>query len=169
MGFATWTTLSPTDAVSYYNNPINLGVNVNFNDPSYYDTSAYIDLPAGRWFIKVTLVATGDYTGALNGLVKLSVSFSESTGNNPPISTDLETGSINGICWPNQEIGNAGPYTLLRGTMIINNKTTATKRYHLVVGNTESNYPSTAGPLSYLGGGSYVRGENNVIAFRIPN
>lgn len=142
-----------------------LGAGVTLNlytagaNNTFYDTKSYIDLPVGRWMVYVVMrmpvVKSTD-----NLSYWLRTSFSDSNSSLSPSSYIVGSNLISGLSW----FDNKG---IVYGFIIINNTTTASKRFYYVAGRTDNVTGSTArSGYTMLYGGS-ADTENNIVAFQL--
>lgn len=164
--------VSNSDGVGSWSNVVNgnsvrgvLGAGATVNlysagvNNSFYDTKSYIDLPVGRWIVYVVMrmpvVKTTD-----NLPYWLRTSFSDTSSNLLPSSYIVGSNLISGLSW----FDNKG---IVYGFIIINNTTTATKRFYYIAGRTENVSDSTTrSSYTMLYGGSGDT-ENNIVAFQL--
>ncbi|MDR3023081.1 hypothetical protein [Chryseobacterium sp.] len=157
-GVATW---KPVVLAHNYATLSATGVNVPSNAANLY-TGTFIDLPVGKWQVSVTmLMSKGSgpitYTGG-NESWWIRTSFSDSS-TTLALSPDIISTSklVSGLLPP------VAPYSLMNGTITINNTSGATKRYYYYVDNMSVN--NATGSVYYFG--SSIWGENSIVYDRI--
>ena len=171
-GVGTWKPVAATRLVG----TIGAGVDVPFVTTVgvYYKTGSYIDLPSGKWEVRVTMlmpVDEGKMTA--NDWVWLKTTFSTvdaATIVESQISSDIEGASLvsNLFFGPKSETDDPKFY-MMNGSVIINNTSTASKRYYYYAGNTDSQeYTPGSGKATkfYLFGGS-IWAENSITALKV--
>jgi len=169
-GFATW---KPVTVVRV-EGVLGGGVNVPFAASNFLNTGSYVDLAPGKWEISVSMlmpVVTG--TMASSDWLWLKTTFSE-----------LNAATIAGNQYTSDFVGSvflasglfAGPktgannpkYSMLSGTLIINNTSASTKRYNYYAGLTVQEYTTGTGKSTefrLFGGNNW--GENTITATRL--
>lgn len=154
-GLATWKQLGVAPAVQgYLNRATTLQLNYSYAS-GYLSTGCYIDLPPGKWIVNVVMLITNIGSGQARPVESVWVRSTFADQGLLTISPDIEGSPlISGLCWKNT-------YSLLQGFIIINNNTSAAKRYDYIMGGTENN-GSTTGYLNRPGGGW---NEDNIVAY----
>lgn len=108
-----------------------VGVNIPSTATIYYNTNSYIDLPPGRWLVTSTtlLYASGTASITIEDKQWIHAFFTESTAaSGVGISPDVEgTQRMAGLI-------TKSTYSILNGNCVINNATSATKKYYFAVG-----------------------------------
>ena len=180
-GVGTWKPVAATRLVG----TLGAGVDVPFKTTGgvYRKTDSYIDLPPGRWEVRVTMLMPvgglwtdpfpGGGTMTVNDWVWLKTTFS--TLNQPTIvdsniSSDIEGASlVSNLFFGPKSVSSEPKFLMLNGSVIINNTSTASKRYYYYAGNTDSQeYTTGSGKATkfYLFGGSNW-GENSITALKV--
>ena len=149
----------------------------------YRKTGSYIDLPPGKWEVKVTMLMPvggvssdplpGGGTMTVNDWVWLKTTFSTvdaATIVGSQISSDIEGANlVSNLFFGPKLVPDEPKFNMLNGSVIINNTTTATKRYYYYAGNTDSQeYTPGSGKATkfYLFGG-WNWGENSIVAMKV--
>lgn len=149
----------------------------------YRKTGSYIDLPSGKWEVRVTMLMPvgGVSSGALpgggtmtaNDWVWLKTTFS--TVDTPTIvesqrSSDIEGPSlVSNLFFGPKSVSDEPKFNMMNGSVIINNTSTASKRYYYYAGNTDSQeYTTGSGKATkfYVFGG-WNWGENSITAMKV--
>ena len=133
------------------------GVNVPYNTATYLNTGTTITLPPGKYAVFVSmLMSTGAATPSNSSFWVRSTfgDLSTSTSASPDIvGSNLASG---GLVGPAQ-------FSLVVGTIIINNTTGANKTYYYLVGNALA----TNNTSSLANFGGTANAENNIVAFQV--
>jgi hypothetical protein len=155
-GVGTWQDVSINNVIG----TLGPGVNIPHTTTNFLQTGSYIDLPAGKFAVSVTMLLSPVTITPNNSTLWLRSTFSDSNAPNPTFSPDIVGVSryCSGLA-PGTTI-----YAPLSGTIIINNTSGATKRYYYVAGSVDS-WNLTATTLSLFGGNNW--NENTIIAYRI--
>ena len=171
-GVGTWKPVAVTRIVSI----LGAGIDVPLVTTGgvYRKTGSYIDLPSGKWEVKVTMLMTVDGgTMTVNDWVWLKTTFSTvdaPTIVGSQISSDLEGASlVSNLFFGPKSLSNDPKFNMLNGSVIINNTSTASKRYYYYAGNTDSQeYTTGSGKATkfYLFGGSNWA-ENSITALKV--
>ena len=177
-GVGTWKPVAATRIVG----TLGAGVDVPFKTTGgvYRKTGSYIDLPPGKWEVRVTMLmpvggvgTDGGGTMSVNDWVWLKTTFSTET--TPTIVETQASGDIvGGLLVSNlfsgpKSVSSEPKFNMLYGSVIINNTSTASKRYYYYAGNTDSQeYTTGSGKATkfYLFGGSNW-GENSITALKV--
>ena len=176
-GEGTWKPVAATRIVG----TLGAGVDVPFKtiDAKYQKTGSYIELPPGRWEVRVTMLmpvggvlSDGGGTMTVNDWVWLKTTFSTvnaTTIVESQTSSDIEGALlVSNLFFGPKLVSGEPKFNMLNGSVIINNTTTATKRYYYYAGNTDSQ-EYTAGPGKatkfYLFGGYW--GEDSIVAMKV--
>lgn len=162
-GNAIWKELSLNRIIGVKSSGVNLSLVPN---ATYYQTGCYIDLPTGKWEVKVNMVLS--YTGGTltsNDWAWVRTSFSDSNGANPAFTPDFIGGfRVSGLYQgpASTPIKNA----MLNGRVVINNTSGATKRYYYIAGEIAT---SSMGTLNgyFSAFGDNTTGENMITAVSI--
>lgn len=164
-GLATWMTLVYSDAISYVKPTVcpNLAVPTT----NYYQTNAYIDLPAGRWVVMLVMYLT--LSVSTNQLCIVNSTFADAStiGFSGQTFTQVVTSDIEGarqvtgVSWIDSSGGT------MTGAIVINNKSGSIKRYYYMMGGTSAQGTIPVGTQLVTPGGLW--GEDNIVAFRIPS
>lgn len=156
-GVGTWQPVGINNVVGYISN---VGVTINYNTALYLQTGSYISLPPGRYAVNVNmLMARASLVISPNdSFFWVRSTFSDSGLPNPSpsgdiVGSDLISGNHPGTSY----------YSMLTGTVIINNPGPFTKNYYYVAGNCVS----TNTTQNITGFGSTYWAENNIIAYRL--
>ena len=180
-GVGTWKPVAATRIVG----TIGAGIDVPFITAGevYRKTGSYIDLPSGKWEVRVTMLMPvggvpsdplpGGGTMTVNDWVWLKTTFSTvnaTTIVGSQISSDIEGASLvsNLFFGPKSEFDRP-KFIMMNGSVIINNTSTASKRYYYYAGNTDSQeYTTGSGKATkfYLFGG-WNWGENTITALKV--
>jgi len=121
-------------------------------------TGASIILPPGKWSVQINVLATGSNNPNENQATWIRMHLSDAV--NGTATNDRVTGT--GL----QIVGNLiGPsiYTMVTGTIVINNTTAGNKTYYLVKGR-QDNFPGSYS-LSFSGLGNATASENTMVAY----
>ena len=171
-GVGTWKPVAITRIVGI----LGAGIDVPFITAGevYRKTGSYIDLPSGKWEVKVTMlmpVEGGKMT--INDWVWLKTTFSTvnaTTIVESQISSDIEGPSlVSNLFFGPKSASNDPKFNMMTGSVIINNTSTASKRYYYYAGNTDSQeYTTGSGKATkfYLFGGLNWA-ENSIIAMKV--
>ena len=171
-GVGTWKPVAVTRIVGVQG----AGIDVPFITAGgvYRKTGSYIDLPSGKWEVKVTMlmpVEGGKMT--INDWVWLKTTFSTvnaTTIVESQISSDIEGPSlVSNLFFGPKSASNDPKFNMMNGSVIINNTSTASKRYYYYAGNTDSQeYTTGSGKATkfYLFGGLNWA-ENSIIAMKV--
>ena len=171
-GVGTWKPVAATRIVG----TIGAGIDVPFITAGevYRKTGSYIDLPSGKWEVRVTMLMPVDGgTMTVNDWVWLKTTFStldQATIVQSQISIDIEGASLvsNLFFGPKSEYDDP-KFNMMNGSVIINNTSTASKRYYYYAGNTDSQeYTTGSGKATkfYVFGGSNWA-ENSITALKV--
>ena len=149
----------------------------------YHRTGSYIDLPPGKWEVRVTMLmpvggvpsdaVPGGGKMTANDWVWLKTTFSTLNQANivdSDISSDIEGASlVSNLFFGPKSVSSEPKFNMLNGSVIINNTSTASKRYYYYAGNTDSQeYTTGSGKATkfYLFGG-WNWGENSITALKV--
>jgi hypothetical protein len=156
-GVGTWQEIGINNVVGYISN---VGVTINYNTGLYLQTGSYVSLPPGRYAVNVNmLMARASLVISPNdSSFWVRSTFSDSGLPNPSpsgdiIGSDLISGNHPGTSY----------YSMLTGTVIINNPGPFSKNYYYVAGNCVSANTTQ----NITGFGSTYWAENNIIAYRL--
>ena len=180
-GVGTWKPVAATRIVG----TLGAGVDVLFKTTGgvYRRTYSYIDLPPGKWEVRVTMLmpvggvssdpVPGGGKMTVDDWVWLKTTFSTLNQANivdNDISNDIEGASlVSNLFFGPKSVSSEPKFLMLNGSVIINNTTTAPKRYYYYAGNTDSQeYATGSGKATkfYLFGGSNWA-ENSITAFKV--
>ena len=180
-GVGTWNPVATTRIVG----TLGAGVDVPFITVGYVyrKTGSYIDLPPGKWEVRVTMLMPvggvlsdalpGGGTMTVNDWVWLKTTFSTVNAANivdSDISSDIEGASlVSNLFFGPKLVSDEPKFNMLNGSVIINNTSTASKRYYYYAGRTDSyEYTTGSGKATkfYLFGGSNWA-ENSIIALKV--
>ena len=156
-GVGTWQEIGINNVVGYISN---VGVNINYNTALYLQTGSSITLPPGRYAVNVNmLMARASLVISPNdSFFWVRSTFSESALPNPTPSGHIEGSNLISGNHPGTSY-----YSMLTGTVIINNPGPFTRTYHYVAGNCVSANTTQ----NITGFGSTYWAENNIIAYRL--
>ena len=179
-GVGTWKPVAVTRIVG----TLGPGIDVPFKTIGevYRKTGSYIDLPSGKWEVRVTMLMpvedssdplSGGGTMTVNDWVWLKTTFSTvnaTTIVESQISSDIEGVSlVSNLFLGPKSVPDEPKFMMMNGSVIINNTSTASKRYYYYAGNTDSQeYTAGSGKSTrfYLFGGSYWA-ENSIVAMKV--
>jgi hypothetical protein len=177
-GVGTWKPVAATRIVG----TLGAGVDVPFKTVGevYRKTDSYIDLPPGKWEVRVTMLmpvggvgTDGGGTMTANDWVWLKTTFStlnQTTIVEAQASVDIVGGPlVSNLFFGPKSVSSEPKFNMLNGSVIINNTSTASKRYYYYAGNTDSQeYTTGSGKATkfYLFGG-YNWGENSITALKV--
>ena len=171
-GVGTWKPVAATRIVGI----IGAGIDVPFITAGevYRRTGSYIDLPSGKWEVRVTMLMPVDGgTMTVNDWVWLKTTFSTvnaATIVRSDISKDIEGASlVSNLFFGPKSVPDEPKFNMMNGSVIINNTSTASKRYYYYAGNTDSQeYTPGNGKATkfYVFGGSNWA-ENSITAVKV--
>ena len=180
-GVGTWKPVAATRIPGV----IGAGIDVPFKTTGgvYRKTGSYIDLPTGKWEVRVTMLMPvggvpsdaipGGGTMTANDWVWLKTTFSTLNQANivdSDISSDIEGASlVSNLFFGPKSVSGEPKFNMLIGSVIINNTSIASKRYYYYAGNTDSQEYTTGGGKAtkfYLFGG-WNWGENSITALKV--
>lgn len=180
-GVGTWKPVAATRIVG----TIGAGVDVPFITVGqvYRKTGSYIDLPSGKWEVRVTMLMpvedfssgplSGGGTMTVNDWVWLKTTFSTvnaATIVDSDISSDIQGASlVSNLFFGPKSKSDEPKFNMMNGSVIINNTSTASKRYYYYAGNTDSQeYTPGNGKATkfYLFGG-LDWAENSITALKV--
>ena len=180
-GVGTWKPVAATRIVGI----LGAGIDVPLVTTGgvYRKTGSYIDLPSGKWEVRVTMLMPvggvpsdplpGGGKMTANDWVWLRTTFStldQATIVGTQISSDIEGASlVSNLFFGPKSLFNVPKFNMMNGSVIINNTSTASKRYYYYAGNTDSQeYTAGSGKATkfYLFGG-WNWGENSIIALKV--
>lgn len=121
-------------------------------------TGASITLPPGKWSVQINVLATGTNNPSENQATWIRMHLSDAVSG--AATNDRITGT--GL----QVVGNLiGPsiYTMVSGTIVVNNTTSSNKIYYLVKGR-QDNFPGSYS-LNFSGLGNSGASENTMVAY----
>ena len=121
-----------------------------------YNTGAYIDLPAGKWMVNVTLKLSLTGPNLANDAVLLiTAGFSKS-------ASSFINSDVSGVNYLSGSLVGPSKFGIINGFVVIDNASGSTQRYYLWKRPSLSYGSATGGELlSYFGGGW---GEDQIIA-----
>ena len=180
-GSAHWL-LHPAQKI--YKGIMGNGLNIDISSSSYsfnsanhnvgfYQTGSYIDLPPGKWRVKIDLVIPylADIDAAMNrdDWFWIRTTLSDNGTSNPGApSADL----VDNSRWASEVFQGPGPvlsagnkFAMINGNLIINNATSAIKRYYLLAGGFTRSNLNIPGVLEKMGGAQWQ--ENKITAYAI--
>lgn len=153
-GVGTW---QPTIINSAYGT-LGAGVNIPYNTGGYIQTGTTVTLPPGKFSVTVTMLMSPNATfSPANSMFWLRTTFTDGAGiltaSPDIIGSTLASGSL------------VGPscYSVLSGSIIINNTSGANKTYYYAAGATT--YTNTTQTLTLFGGTAWA--ENNIVAVQL--
>ena len=171
-GVGTWKPVAETRLVG----TIGAGIDVPFITAGgvYRKTCSYIDLPSGKWEVRVTMLMPVDGgTMTVDDWVWLKTTFSTvnaTTIVKSQISSDIEGPSlVSDLFFGPKSLSGDPKFNMMTGSVIINNTSTASKRYYYYAGNTDSQeYTTGSGKATkfYLFGGLNWE-ENSITAVKV--
>ena len=171
-GVGTWKPVAATRIVG----TLGAGVDVPLvtTGEVYRKTGSYIDLPSGKWEVRVTMLMPVDGgTMTVNDWVWLKTTFSTvnaATIVGSQISSDIEGASlVSNLFFGPKSLSSEPKFNMMNGSVIINNTSTASKRYYYYAGNTDSQeYTTGSGKATkfYVFGGSNWA-ENSITALKV--
>ena len=171
-GVGTWKPVAVTRIVG----TLGAGIDVPFITAGevYRKTGSYIDLPSGKWEVRVTmLMPVEGGTMTVYDWVWLKTTFSTvnaTTIVGSQISSDIEGPSlVSNLFFGPKSVPDEPKFNMMIGSVIINNTSTASKRYYYYAGRTDSyEYTTGSGKATkfYLFGGSNWA-ENSIIALKV--
>ena len=180
-GVGTWKPIAVTRIVGIQG----AGIDVPFKAVGdvYRKTGSYIDLPSGKWEVKVTMLIPvggvssdplpGGGTMTVNDWVWLKTTFSTvdaATIVRSQISSDIEGANlVSNLFFGPKSVSGEPKFNMMNGSVIINNTSTASKRYYYYAGNTDSQeYTTGSGKATkfYVFGG-WNWGENSITAMKV--
>ena len=182
-GVGTWKPVAATRIVG----TLGTGVDVPFKTVGqvYRKTGSYIDLPPGKWEVRVTMlmpvggVSSGPLPGGgtmtTNDWVWLKTAFStldQATIDDNDILSDINiegASLVSNLFFGPKSVSSEPKFNMMNGSVIINNTSTASKRYYYYAGNTDSQeYTTGIGKATkfYLFGG-WNWGENSIVALKV--
>lgn len=154
-GYATWGNPSPSGAI----NGVRGGVQINLTTVTnvYVNTGAYIDIPPGRWLVSSIFLMPQITGGSVPLTYRLRISFADvATLPSLTASPDVQSYTpILGVGW--YEV-----MSVVEGSSVINNASTANKRYYVIAGNTQQSISATV--PNFTGWG-----EDGVVAFQLQD
>ncbi|MCQ4139129.1 hypothetical protein [Chryseobacterium sp. EO14] len=144
----------------------------NYN-AGFYQTGSYIDLPPGKWRVKMDLVIP--YTADANSTMNqdewfwLRTTLSDNGTSNPASpSVDL----VDNSRWasevfqgPGSAVSVGNKFAMINGNLIINNPSANMKRYYLLAGGFTRSNLHIPGILQNLGGAIWK--DNKITAYAI--
>lgn len=163
-GVGTWQS-AKTDIVL---GTLGSGQNIPVSRAEWYYTNSYIDLPPGRWIIYVTMVLDCYNVPNRSFDIWLRSTFQDNTFSSTlqaglgHRSSDIKTNAylICGFIKANSRYG------LVTGSVLVDNTSTAIKRYYYVAGYSDRfGDPFSPMDIPYFGGG--FAGENIMYATRV--
>ena len=180
-GVGTWKPVAATRIVG----TLGAGVDVLFKTTGgvYRKTGSYIDLPPGKWEVRVTMLmpvggvpsdtVPGGGTMTADDWVWLKTTFSTET-TTTIVETQASSDIVGALLVSNlffgpKSVSSQPKFLMLNGSVIINNTSTASKRYYYYAGNTDSQeYTTGSGKATkfYLFGG-WNWGENSITALKV--
>lgn len=156
-GVATWQEIGINNVVGTLSGT---GITINYNTAPYLQTGSTITLPPGRYAVNVNmLMARASLTISPNdSFFWVRSTFSDSSGASPTPSPDIVGSNLISGNHPGTSY-----YSMLTGTVVINNTSGSNKTYYYVAGNCV--FANTAQNIT--GFGSTYWAENNIIAYRL--
>jgi len=151
---------------SYTFNSANYGV-------GFYQTGSYIDLPPGKWRVKIDLIipylADAGSTMSQDEWFWLRTTLSDNGASNPSTpSADL----VDNSKWASEVFQGPGPlavngnkFAMINGNLIVNNSSANIKRYYLLAGGFTRSNLSIPGTLEKMGGAQWQ--DNKLTAYAI--
>lgn len=158
-GVASWQPISINNVVG---NLAGTGINIPSTTTNFLQTGSSITLPPGRWAVNVTMLLrrTGGSAAVTpnDSSFWLRTSFSTSAAVNPAITTDIV-----GSFYISGNYTGSSYYSLVQGTVVINNATAGNRTYYYIAGAVE--VVNTTITLENFGGAWWQ--ENTIIAYRL--
>lgn len=157
IGVARWRDIAINNVVG---NISTTGINVWYNTGPYLQTGSSITLPPGKFAVNVNmLMARASLAISPNdSFFWVRTSFSDSNGINPTPSADIIGSNLISGNHPGTSY-----YSMLTGTVIIENTLTVNKTYYYIAGNCVSANTTQ----NITGFGSTYWAEDNIIAYRL--
>lgn len=166
-GYATWRDMTsmPTATATRVGNV------VPSQGTTYINLNTYIELPIGRWLVTPTILISPPQRNNwdVQDKVWMYSSFTENTAlilQTSDISIDIEDGAFTG------GLITKTSFNILTGSFVINNSSSATKTYYLMLGGSEQIGDLIAstnfGSVNFPTGGP-KNGENSVVAVLIQD
>jgi hypothetical protein len=158
-GVASWQNAGITNVVG---NLSAIGANIPYNQTAnFLQTGSYIILPPGRYAVNVTMLLARNSTSLPspnNSSFWVRSTFSNSSGINPLPSADIVGSTL-----ASGNFAATSLYSMLTGTIIINNTSAVNRIYYYVAGRSVA-FNTTE---TLTGFGSTYWQENNIIAYRL--
>lgn len=156
-GVATWEDIGITNVVGFVSGT---GINIPYNTGPYLQTGSRITLPPGRFAVNVNMLMAKSslIPSPNNSFFWVRTSFSDSAGINPTASPDIVGSNLISGNYPGTSV-----YSMLTGTVVINNTSGANKTYYYIAGNCV--FLNTTDTIT--GFGSTYWAEDNIIAYRL--
>lgn len=158
-GVASWQNAGITNVVG---NLSAIGANIAYNQTAnFLQTGSYIILPPGRYAVNVTMLLARNSTSLPspnNSSFWVRSTFSNSSGVNPLPSADIVGSTL-----ASGNFAATSLYSMLNGTIIINNTSAVNRIYYYVAGRSVA-FNTTE---TLTGFGSTYWQENNIIAYRL--
>jgi hypothetical protein len=135
------------------------GVNVPHTTAIFLQTGTSITLPPGRYAVNVTMLLTNPTNSITpaNSSFWVRSTFSDSSAANPLTSLDIVGSTL-----VSGNLTGSSVFSIMNGTIIINNNTGVNKTYYYVAGSALA--INTTDTLFAIGGSL---GENNIIAYKL--
>ena len=156
-GVGTWQPVGINNIVGFVSGT---GVTVDYTTGPYLQTGSFITLPPGRYAVNVNmLMARSTLTRSFDdSFFWVRTSFSDSAAANPSPSPDIVGSNLISGNHPGSSY-----YSMLTGTVVINNATAGNKTYYYIAGNVVTHNTNQ----NITGFGSTYWAEDNIIAYRL--
>lgn len=141
--------------------PAGAGIAIPYNTSNFLQTNAYIILPPGTYVVNVTMLLSVSPANSFttnNSSFWLRTAFSDSNLSNP-----MRTGDTIGNYYISGNLPGSSSFSMLSGSVIINNTSGGNKTYYYIAGQTYVN--NTTQTLGNFGGW----GEDSIVAYRLNN
>ena len=152
LGVAKWK--KPTVNATY--GVLGAGVNIPYNTTTYLYTGTYITLPPGEYSVTVNMLMTTGAYSPNNSALWLRTTFGDAT-------TGGSSADIVGSALASGGLVGSAKFSLVTGSIIINNTSGGYKTYYYLAGDAEGN--GTTATLTGFGGTLWS--EDNIVALQI--
>lgn len=159
-GFASWKDVQPMPTAV----AVKVGAAIPSSTTSYYNTNTYIKLPPGRWKVTATTLISNDVRGkVIHDKIWGHSMFTESTAAiATAMSPDVEGGKVMAALLTKYS------FNVMIGSVVINNKTTATKTYYYALG-AFNPVGDSVGNDNFLAVAGTLNNENSIVATLIQD
>ena len=151
-GIAKWK--KPTVNATY--GVLGAGVNIPYNTTTYLYTGTYITLPPGEYSVTVNMLMTTGVYSPNNSALWLRTTFGDAT-------TGGSSADVVGSALASGGLVGSAKFSLVTGSIIINNTSGGYKTYYYLAGDAEGN--GTTATLTGFGGTAWS--EDNIVALQI--